>query len=81
LNAQSGTVLVKSTTGTNPLQTHGYLRVSEDGRLLVHADKTPFLWLGDTCWAAPVHATMDDWAQYVAPSKKRHFDQIDLYIK
>lgn len=29
---------------------HGPLRVSTDGRHLVHADGTPFFWLGDTAW-------------------------------
>lgn len=29
---------------------HGALRVSGDGRHLVHADGTPFFWLGDTAW-------------------------------
>ena len=29
---------------------HGDLRVSEDRRFLVHADGTPFFWLGDTAW-------------------------------
>ena len=44
LHSQSGTVLVKLATGSNSLQVHGDLRVSEDGRLLAHADGTPFLW-------------------------------------
>src|SRR5690606_20157956 len=30
--------------------THGALRVSDDGRRLVHGDGTPFFWLGDTAW-------------------------------
>jgi hypothetical protein len=29
---------------------HGPLRVSENGRYLVHADGSPFFWLGDTAW-------------------------------
>lgn len=31
-------------------QTHGALRASGDGHRLVHADNTPFLWIGDTAW-------------------------------
>ena len=65
LNNRSGTVRVKRPTKTNPLVRHGYLRVSDDGRLLVHAGGTPFLWIGDTCWAAPVRATEKDWKRYV----------------
>ena len=33
-----------------PVCRHGPLRVSEDGRYLVHADGTPFFWLADTGW-------------------------------
>jgi len=29
---------------------HGQLKVSENRRFLVHADGTPFFWLGDTAW-------------------------------
>ncbi len=29
---------------------HGDLKVSENRRFLVHADGTPFFWLGDTAW-------------------------------
>jgi hypothetical protein len=29
----------------------GLLRVGSDGRMLVHQDGTPFLWIGDTAWS------------------------------
>jgi hypothetical protein len=38
--------------GSNPLFTHGPLRVRTGGRRFEHADGTPFLWLGDTWWLA-----------------------------
>jgi len=50
LDARQGTVEVGPYRGDNPLFRHGPLKVSEDRRHFVHADGTPFLWLGDTWW-------------------------------
>jgi len=53
-------LLLASTTivfaGSRPRQgqsvdfTHGDLKVSQNGRFLVHSDGTPFFYLGDTAW-------------------------------
>lgn len=80
LHDQSGVVPVRHAAGTNPLTRHGYLRVSEDGRLLVHADSTPFLWVGDTCWAAPVHATEEEWQHYVHHRASQGYSVLQLSI-
>jgi hypothetical protein len=62
---QTGTVRVVPGSARNPLVRHGYLRVSDDARTLSYADGTPFLWVGDTCWAAPAHSTFEEWARYL----------------
>jgi hypothetical protein len=80
LYGKVGQVEVQPAAGTNPLRRHGYLRVSEDGRLLVHADGTPFLWIGDTCWAAPVHATEQEWRQYVANRAAKGYSVLQLSV-
>lgn len=80
LHGQSGTVRVEAAVASNPLGQHGYLRVSEDGRILTHADGTPFLWIGDTCWAAPVHADAEEWAQYVSDRAARGYTVLQLAI-
>ncbi len=80
LHRQSGVVQVKRSQGDSPLLEHGYLKVSEDGRLLVHDDGTPFLWLGDTCWAAPVHATKEEWTAYVANRAAKGYSVLQLSI-
>lgn len=36
--------------GNLDIYLHGFLKVSEDGSYLEHADGTPFFWLGDTHW-------------------------------
>ncbi len=80
LHTQSGIVRVSRSTGSNPIVRHGYLRVSGDGRLLVHADSTPFLWIGDTCWAAPVHATAAEWRHYVANRSSLGYSVLQVSI-
>ncbi|MCG3197487.1 MAG: hypothetical protein GHCLOJNM_01973 [bacterium] len=50
LHEQTGTITVYEGTATNDLQRHGRIRVSENKRHFVHADGTPFLWVGDTWW-------------------------------
>ena len=49
-NGGYGTVMVEPYMGRNVLYRRGPLRVSEDRRFLMHADGTPFFWLGDTWW-------------------------------
>ncbi|MFA6242183.1 MAG: DUF5060 domain-containing protein, partial [Candidatus Hydrogenedentales bacterium] len=80
LHGQSGIVRVEHSTGGNPLRQHGYLRVSDDGRFLVHTDGTPFLWIGDTCWAAPVHATTQEWKRYVDDRADKGYSVLQLSI-
>src|SRR5262249_17173342 len=57
IHNREGDVHVLPYTGTNALYRHGFLQVSADHHSLVHADGTPFLWLGDTPWGAPVWLT------------------------
>jgi hypothetical protein len=80
LQGQSGEVRVLPSKGQNPLLKHGYLKVSADGRLLIHADETPFLWIGDTCWAAPVNATPEEWDGYVADRTQKGYTLLQLSI-
>jgi hypothetical protein len=80
LHHQYGVVRVNQAAGTNSLTRHGYLRVSDDGRLLVHADGTPFLWIGDTCWAAPVHVTEKEWPYYVSHRASQGYSILQLAI-
>ncbi len=53
LHGRSGEFACVAYTGANPLFRHGFLRVSDDRRRFVHADGTPFFWLGDTHWQMP----------------------------
>jgi hypothetical protein len=81
LHAQAGVMRVGSLrASTNPLVAHGYPRVSDDRRTLAYADGTPLLWIGDTCWAAPVHATDIDWRSYIANRARKGYTVLQVSI-
>ncbi len=50
LHGQTMTLEVQPYNGQNPHFKHGALKVAPDGRHFLHADETPFFWLGDTWW-------------------------------
>lgn len=62
----------------NPFLRHGALRVSENGRHLVHADGTPFFWLGDTAWNGALRSTAEDWQTYLNDRREKHFTGIQF---
>jgi len=78
LHGQSGAVEVRAYHGTNPLYTHGFLKVSDNRRYLAHADDTPFLWIGDTAWAAPMRASAEEWETYLADRAAKHFTVVQV---
>ena len=53
LHGRSGELQCVPYAGDSPVYRHGFLRVSDDRRHFVHADGTPFFWLGDTHWQMP----------------------------
>ena len=50
LHGQRGELECLPASGQHAVDRHGFLRVSATGRVLEHADGTPFFWLGDTIW-------------------------------
>lgn len=78
LHGQSGVVEVSAYAGDNPLFRHGDLRVSDNRRYLVHADGTPFLWLGDTGWNAVWKTTPAEWRDYVDTRARQRFSVLQV---
>ena len=78
LHLQSGSVTVDPYTGDVSLYRHGLLRVAANRRYLTFHDGTPFLWLGDTAWVAPLGASQSDWETYLADRKAKHFTIIQI---
>lgn len=64
----------------NPLR-RGFLRVSPSRRYLMHADGTPFFWLGDTCWMAAARVGFADgtFARYFLDRKAKGFNVVLMY--
>ena len=56
-----------------------YLRVAESRRYLTHADGTPFLWIGDTPWSAPMNASMEDWQTYLRDRRDKGFTVLQVF--
>ena len=80
LHNREGNVEVLPYSGPNPLYSHGFLQVSADGRFLVHADGTPFLWLGDTLWDTTIEMTEADFQEAVANRRAKHFTVLQTNI-
>ncbi len=78
LHNRTGSVSVASYSGTNPLYRRGFLKVSGSKRYLTYDDGTPFLWMGDTAWVAPLKASQSDWQAYVDDRAAKGFTVIQI---
>jgi hypothetical protein len=59
---------------------HGDLKVSEDRRFLVHADGTPFFFLGDTAWELFHRLDRDDAERYLETRRRQGFTVIQAVL-
>ncbi len=76
LHGQRGVLECGAPTGETVFDRHGPLRLSSNRRHLVHADGTPFLWLGDTAWNGPLRSTPDEWAHYLRERVRQKFTAV-----
>jgi len=76
LHAVKGTIDVCAYKGSNPLYAKGYLQISDNRRYLVHANGSPFLWIGDTAWTAYMYATDVEWRQYIDDRSRKRINTI-----
>jgi hypothetical protein len=80
LHGRRGTVVVSSYEGRNPLYQHGFLKVNADKRSLVHADDTPFLWMGDTGWHTLRMSTAEEWKKYIDNRVDKGFTATQVHV-
>jgi hypothetical protein len=59
---------------------HGPLRISEQGRRVVHADGTPFFWLGDTAWELFHRLNRDEAEHYLEDRRSKGFNVIQAVV-
>jgi len=76
LRGQEGQFSVSRYIGMNPLYRRGMLKVSDNRRYLVHADGTPFFWLGDTAWNGALLSDAAGWSRYLADRAQKRFTAI-----
>lgn len=78
LHNQTGAFVCVPYRGENPLYRRGPLRLSDNRRYLVHADGTPFFWLGDTAWNGALLSRPEDWELYLKDRVKKSFTAIQF---
>ena len=65
--------------GDNPVYLGaGPVQVSADRRSSVHADGTPFFWLGDTAWNGAIRSEPQDWDLYLRTRREQGFSAVQF---
>lgn len=62
--------------GEHRFAEHGPVQVARDNQHFEHADRTPFLWLGDAAWNAAGRATASDWREYLQVRAAQKFNVV-----
>lgn len=75
-HAQTALSLAQHHIGKSWDFSHGPLAVSEDYSSLVHADGTPFLWIGDTAWEMFHRLTRQEAEQFLEKRRAQGFTVI-----
>ena len=60
--------------------THGRLTVSPNHRYLVHADGTPFFWLGNTAWLMPERLNRDEVEYYLNREREQGYNVEQIQV-
>ncbi|MEM9327491.1 MAG: DUF4038 domain-containing protein [Bacteroidota bacterium] len=74
LHGVSGRLQAVPYTGEDPFVTHGLLKMSPGRRSVVHHDGTSFFLVGDTPWALPWRATLEQAQIYAGDRQYKGFN-------
>ena len=74
LNGQTGTLEIEENKSENIFYKHGFWRMSDGKRNLVHGDGTPAILVGDTVWAFPWRATLEQAEMYAKNRQAKGFN-------
>lgn len=81
LHGQSGSLTAAPATGQGRFARHGFLRLSpRTHRNLLHADGKPFLLVGDTAWALPWRASVEEARKYADDRAGKGFNAALLMV-
>ena len=59
---------------------HGPLKVSDNGRFLMHQDGTPFFYLSETAWLMPERLTRDEVTMYLQQCRENGFNVVQMQV-
>ncbi len=76
LHGQAGEFLCSAATGGSRFRDHGPIQVARDQAHFEHADRTPFLWLGDAAWDAATRSDPTGWERYVQRRAAQKFNVV-----
>ncbi|MBC8002728.1 MAG: DUF4038 domain-containing protein [Opitutaceae bacterium] len=76
LHRQTGRFTCVAPTGASRFSQHGPIKVAHDGRFLIHDDRTPFFWVGDTAWNGPMKSTPSEWEHYLHVRNRQKFNAV-----
>lgn len=78
LHNRNGGIQVLPYTGDNPLYAHGWLKISDDNRYLVHQDGTPFFYLAETAWEISWKSVISDVHAFLSDRKQKGFTALQM---
>jgi hypothetical protein len=74
LHEQTGAFLCTASKSGDRFSSRGPIQPARDQQHFEHADRSPFLWLGDAAWDAAT--TVSNWAQYVTNRAAQKFTTV-----
>ncbi len=74
LNGQSGEFDCTAAKSDSRFAKHGPIQTARGQQHLEHADRTPFLWLGDTAWSAAANSSASEWDHYAQARASQKFN-------
>ncbi len=78
LHGQTGGFVCTAATLKTRFGQNGPVRVSLDRHYLMHEDRTPFLWLGDTAWNGALLSTPEEWNLYIRERVRQKFTAVQF---
>jgi uncharacterized protein DUF4038/uncharacterized protein DUF5060/collagenase-like protein with putative collagen-binding domain len=76
LHKQTGSFLCTASSGQSRFAKHGPVRVAPSSHYLMHDDRTPFFWLGDTAWNGALLSTPQEWNWYIRERVRQKFTAV-----
>ena len=76
LHEQTGEFLCTASRTDSSFAEHGPVQVARDNWHFEHADRTPFLWLGDAAWDTAARSTASDWSEYTKMRAAQKFNVV-----